>query len=289
VLTRLGLGALWLLHWLPLRALAFLGRGLGNLLFPLARERRRVCLTNLERCFPHLPRDERFRLARRHFQVFARSVLERGLLWWAPRERIVRLVRGIGMEHVIAAQHAPLILLAPHFVGLDAGWTRLTCELDMSGIYANQKDAVVNAVLLAGRTRFGRQRALARQQGVRAGLAAIKEHLPFYYLPDMDYGPRDSIFVPFFGVPAATVTGLARLARLGRARVVPCVTRMLPGGAGYEVRCFAAWDDFPGDDPVADTRRMNAFIEERVREMPEQYFWTHKRFKTRPPGEPRWY
>jgi Kdo2-lipid IVA lauroyltransferase/acyltransferase len=148
---------------------------------------------------------------------------------------------------------------------------------------------VVNAVLLAGRTRFGRQRALARQQGVRAGLAAIKEHLPFYYLPDMDYGPRDSVFVPFFGVPAATVTGLARLARLARARVVPCVTRMLPGGAGYEVRCFAAWDDFPGDDPVADTRRMNAFIEERVREMPEQYFWTHKRFKTRPPGEPRWY
>jgi Kdo2-lipid IVA lauroyltransferase/acyltransferase len=288
-MTRLALALLWLLHLLPLPALACLGRGLGALLFPLARERRRVCLTNLERCFPDMPPDERVRLAKRHFQAFGRSVLERSILWWAPRERIMRLVRVTGMEHLQSAKSAPLILLAPHFVGLDAGWTRLTCELDMSGIYANQKNAVFNAALLAGRTRFGRQRALSRQDGVRAGLAALSENLPFYYLPDMDYGPRDSVFVPFFGVPAATVTGLPRLARLARARVVPCVTRMLPGGAGYEVRCYRAWDGFPSDDPAADARRMNAFIEERVREMPEQYFWTHKRFKTRPPGEPKWY
>jgi KDO2-lipid IV(A) lauroyltransferase len=198
-------------------------------------------------------------------------------------------VRVVGLENLMAAKGSAVILLAPHFVGLDAGWTRLTCELDMSGIYSNQKDPVFNAVLLAGRTRFGRQRALSRQDGVRAGLAALKEKLPFYYLPDMDYGSRDSVFVPFFGVPAATVTGLSRLARLAGARVVPCVTRVLPGGSGYELRCYPAWEDFPTADVVADTRRMNAFIEERVREMPEQYFWTHKRFKTRPPGEPRWY
>ena len=288
-MMRLALAVMWLLHLLPLGALALLGRGLGSLLFPLARERRRVCLTNLERCFPDMPRDERTRLAKRHFQAFGRSVLERGILWWAPRERVMRLVRVIGMEHLIAAKGAPLIVLAPHFVGLDAGWSRLTCELDMSGIYANQKDPAFNAVLLAGRTRFGRQRALSRQDGVRAGLAALKENLPFYYLPDMDYGPRDSVFVPFFGVPAATVTGLPRLARLAGARVIPCVTRVLPGGEGYEVRCYPAWNDFPTGDAIADVRRMNAFIEERVREMPEQYFWTHKRFKTRPPGEPRWY
>jgi Kdo2-lipid IVA lauroyltransferase/acyltransferase len=288
-MTRLALAVLWLLHLLPLGALARIGSGLGALLFPFARERRRVCLTNLERCFPGMPARERDRLAKRHFRAFGRSVLERGILWWAPRARIMRLVRVRGLEHLDAARDAPLILLAPHFVGLDAGWTRLTCELDMSGIYANQKDPVFNAVLLAGRTRFGRQRALSRQDGVRAGLAALKERLPFYYLPDMDYGPRDSVFVPFFGVPAATVTGLPRLARLAGARVVPCVTTMLPGGAGYEVRCYPPWEDFPGDDPVADARRMNAFIEERVREMPEQYFWTHKRFKTRPPGEPGWY
>jgi KDO2-lipid IV(A) lauroyltransferase len=232
---------------------------------------------------------ERVRLAKRHFRAFGRSVLERSILWWAPRGRVMRLVQVAGMENLLAAKDGPLILLAPHFVALDAGWSRLTCELDMAGIYANQKDPVFNAVLLAGRTRFGRQRALSRQDGVRAGLAALKENLPFYYLPDMDYGARDSVFVPFFGVPAATVTGLSRLARLAGARIVPCVTRMLPGGAGYEVRCYPAWADFPGDDPIADTRRMNAFIEERVRQMPEQYFWTHKRFKTRPPGEAKWY
>ena len=147
----------------------------------------------------------------------------------------------------------------------------------------------MNRVLLAGRTRFGSQRLFSRQEGVRPALAALKEGLPFYYLPDQDYGPRDAIFVPFFGVPAATITGLSRLAMLAGAAVVPCVTRMLPDGEGYELACYPAWEDFPTEDAAADTRRMNAFIEERVREMPEQYLWTHKRFKTRPAGEARWY
>ena len=111
----------------------------------------------------------------------------------------------------------------------------------------------------------------------------------FYYLPDQDLGKRDSIFVPFFGVNTATITGLARLARLARAVVVPAVTRQLPGAQGYELRFYPAWDNFPSDDVEADTRRMNAFIEDRVREMPEQYYWVHRRFKTRPPGEPSLY
>ena len=289
MLARCVLGVMWLLHFLPLPALSRVGNAFGSVLFHLAPERRRVCLVNLSRCFPDMPERERESLAKAHFRAFARSMLEHAILWWAPRERVVRLVRVIGMENIDAVKGAPLILFAPHFVGLDAGWSRLTCDLDMSGIYANQKSRVFSAVLYAGRTRFGRQRALSRQEGVRAGLAALRENLPFYYLPDMDYGARDSAFVPFFGVPAATVTGLSRLARLAGARVVPCVTRMLPGGGGYELRCYPPWESFPTDDPIADTRRMNAFIEERVREMPEQYLWTHKRFKTRPPGEAKWY
>jgi KDO2-lipid IV(A) lauroyltransferase len=216
-------------------------------------------------------------------------VLERSILWWAPRERVMRLVRIVGLERLTALKGQSVILLAPHFVGLDAGCTRLICEINMTGIYSKQKDPVFNALLLSGRTRFGRQRAFSRQEGVRPALAALKEGIPFYYLPDLDYGPRDTIFVPFFGVPAATVTGLSRLARITGARVVPCVTRMLPGGVGYELRCHPAWENFPTADDAADARRMNAFIEERVREMPEQYFWSHKRFKTRPPGEAKWY
>jgi len=289
LLTRFALGLVWLLHFLPLSVLARIGSGLGGLFYVLGRERRNVCLTNLSRCFPDTPEKERIAIAKAHFRVLGRSVLERSILWWAPRERVTRLVRIVGLERLQALKGRPLILLAPHFVGLDAGCTRLTCEIDMAGIYSKQKNPLVNALLLLGRTRFGRQRAISRQEGVRPALAALKEGIPFYYLPDLDYGPRDAIFVPFFGVPAATITGLSRMVRLAGAHVLPCVTRMLPGGAGYEVRCMPVWEDFPSGDDSADARRLNAFVEDRVREMPEQYFWTHKRFKTRPPGEAKWY
>ncbi|OGA12981.1 MAG: lipid A biosynthesis acyltransferase [Betaproteobacteria bacterium RIFCSPLOWO2_12_FULL_63_13] len=278
-----------LLQILPLAPLARVGEAFGMLFYAFGFERRRVCLLNLERCLPQLGESERAALARRHFRAVGRSLLERAILWWSPRERITGMVRVAGLEHLRALAGRPVIVLAPHFVSLDVGFARLACEMDLAGIYANQKSAVMNRQLYSGRVRFGRQRLFSRQQGVRLALAALKEGIPFYYLPDQDYGPRDAIFVPFFGVPAATITGLSRLARLARASVVPCVTRMLPGGEGYELRCYPAWENYPSDDLVADTRRMNAFVEERVREIPEQYFWTHKRFKTRPAGEARWY
>ena len=289
MLARFGLAVMWLLHFLPLALLARLGEALGMLLFAFCFERRRVCLLNLARCLPELSAGERSALARQHFRAVGRSLLDRGILWGAPRNRIVGMVRLSGFDNLRALAGQPVILLAPHFVALDVGFARLACEIDLVSIYANQKSAVMNGMLLAGRTRFGRQRLFSRQEGVRPALAALTEGLPFYYLPDQDYGPRDAIFVPFLGVPAATITGLSRLARLAGARVVPCVTRMLPGSEGYEVTCYPAWEDFPTDDVVADTRRMNAFVVERIREMPEQYFWTHKRFKTRPEGEAKWY
>ena len=289
MLTRTGLALIWLLSLLPLSLLAAIGNGLGALLYALGRERRRVCLINLARCMPELPEQERDALARRHFKAFARAFLERAILWWAAPARVRRLVRIEGMEHFEAVRGKPLILLAPHFVGLDMGWTRLALECDMVSIYSRQKNAVFDAAMFAGRLRFGKQTLLARQAGVRPALRAMQAGLPFYYLPDMDYGRRDTIFVPFFGVNAATITGVSRLARLAGARVLPCVTRMLPGGEGYTVRFLPAWENYPGASIEADTLRMNAFVEEAVRQMPEQYLWVHKRFKTRPPGEPSWY
>ncbi len=288
LLTRIAVGLAWILHFLPLRWLARIGEGAGAALYVLGRERRNVCLVNLARCFPEMPEAERTALAKAHFRAFGRSVVDRSILWWAPRERVIRMVRAEGLERIRPHLGRSLILLAPHFVGLDAGCTRLTCEIDMAGMYARQKNRVFDALLLSGRTRFGRQRAISRQEGARAAFAAIKEGIPFYYLPDQDYGARNAIFVPFFAASAATITGLSRLARLTGARVLPCVTRMLPG-EGYELVCHPVWEDFPSGDDAADARRLNAFIEERVREMPEQYFWTHKRFKTRPPGEAKWY
>ncbi|MFA7270883.1 MAG: lipid A biosynthesis acyltransferase [Sterolibacterium sp.] len=284
-MIRLALALMWLLHWLPLSWQAVLGRGFGNLFYRFGRERRHVTLTNLRLCFPELSETQRESLARKHFVAFGRSFLERGLLWWAPPQRLQQLVQIEGFEHLKSAEGKPTILLVPHFVGLDMGWTRLTMELDMVSIYANQKNLLFNAALLKGRTRFGGSTLLSRQEGTRPALRGMRAGKPFYYLPDMDYGQRDTIFVPFFGVPTATITGLSRLARLSGALVLPVVTRMQPGGQGYVVTIGPSWQDYPGVSIEADTRRMNAFIETEVRRLPEQYLWLHKRFKTRPPGE----
>jgi len=281
---------MWLVHFLPLGLQAALGNALGALLYWLIAERRRVTRVNLAKCFPEMDAAARERLARAHFRAFTRSLVERGLLWWAPRARIERLIRVEGLEHVRALGAAPAILFVPHFVGMDAGFTRLSCELDMVGIYSRPKDARFARLLALGRGRFGDQHQVSRLEGVRVAITAMtRERRPFYYLPDQDYGPRDAIFVPFFGVPAATVPGLSRIAKLAGAKVLPCVTRMLPGGGGYVVRIEPPWADFPGADLAADTRRMNAYIERAALEMPEQYLWMHKRFKTRPPGEARFY
>jgi KDO2-lipid IV(A) lauroyltransferase len=282
-MTRVALALMWLCHWLPLPLLALLGRTFGCLLYVFGRSRRRVTLTNLRLCFPEMPETERRALACRHFQAFGRSFLERGLLWWASAERIRRIVRIEGMEHIEALQGCPVILLVPHFVGLDMGWTRLTLELNMVSIYANQKNLLFNAALYQGRMRFGDSLLLSRQEGTRRALKAMKEGMPFYYLPDMDYGQRDTIFVPFFGFPAATITGLSRLARMADAAVLPVIARM--DEDGYTVTIGAPWQGYPSASIEDDTRRMNAFIEAEVLKMPEQYFWLHKRFKTRPPGE----
>ena len=289
MLTRFALACLWLLRLLPLAALAAIGNGFGTLLYAFGHARRRVCLINLARCLPELEAGARDALARRHFQAFARAFLERAILWWGSPARIRKLVRIEGMEHFEAVRSGPLILLAPHFVGLDMGAARLMQEFDIVSIYSRQKNEIFDAVLYAGRMRFGRVTLLSRQDGVRPALRAMQAGRPFYYLPDMDYGQRDTIFVPFFGVDAATITGVSRLARLAGARVLPCITRMLPRGEGYVVRFLPAWENYPGASIEADTRRMNDFIEDLVRQMPEQYLWVHKRFKTRPPGEASWY
>lgn len=289
-MSRVAFFLMWLVHFLPLGLQAAIGNAAGALLYWLIPERRRVTRINLAKCFPQMDPAARERLARAHFRAFSRSVIEHGLLWWAPRERIARLVRVEGLEHLRALGGAPAILFVPHFAGLDAGFTRLCMELDMVGIYSRQKDARFGRLLALGRGRFGNQRQVSRQEGVRMAINAMRrERRPFYYLPDQDHGPRNAVFVPFFGVPAATVPGLSRIAKLAGAKVLPCITRMLPGGAGYVVRIEAPWEGFPTEDIEADTRRMNAHIEAVCGEIPEQYLWMHKRFKTRPAGEARFY
>jgi KDO2-lipid IV(A) lauroyltransferase len=282
---------LWLIHWLPLSVQAPIGRGIGLLLYWIIAPRRRVVNTNLRLCFPELSDSERRALAKEHFALAGRSLIERGLAWFAPEERIRRLVRIEGAETLarLIEQRQPIIMLTPHFLGLDLGGTRIAADFDCVSIYARQRDQVIDRWLYHGRSRFGSQVLLRRDESVRASIKAMKEIRPFYYLPDMDNGIEDSIFSPFFGVQAATLSALPRLTRLGGAVVITCVTRMLPGGQGYVVTLGEPWTDFPSGDVDADTRRMNACIEDLVRTMPAQYYWVHRRFKTRPPGEPKIY
>ena len=284
-LMRVGIVVLRGLALLPYGWLVRLGDALGTLLYGLAWPRRRIAQVNLALCFPHWSEAERRRIARAHFQAFTRSFLDRFILWYAPRERIVELCRLEGLQHFLEPVNAgrPVIVLAPHFVGIDAGGIRLLLEHPrLASMYARQKSAVLNDAMTRGRSRF-HGTMLLRNEGLRPAVRWLRDGGAFYFLPDMDLGARDALFVPFFGVSAATVTSVARLARLTGAIVVPLVTRMTD--RGYVGVFHPGWTDYPVDDLEAATRQMNAFIEARVLDMPEQYLWTHRRFKTRPPGE----
>ena len=209
---------------------------------------------------------------------------------WGSERQLLDLIHLEGFEHFQAAAAGghPVIVLAPHFIGLNMGGIRIAREYPgTASIYSKQKNPVLDRIFLKARTRFGDPYLVSRQDGLRSVIRVIKTGKPFYFLPDMDFGIRDAIFSPFFGVPTATITALPRLVKLTGARVVPVITYQV--GDGYVARIYPAWENYPTGDLEADVRRMNAFIEDRVREMPEQYFWAHKRFKTRPPGEPNPY
>ncbi len=286
--SYLGLLALWLIHFLPMSWIGAIGAGLGSVLYRFGRGR--VTRINLGLCFPRMSERERYELGLRHFKMLGRNAVELSIMVWGSEEQLLRLVRHEGLDHLrhAADRGEPVIILAPHFIGLNMGGIRVAYECPGSAsIYSRQKNPVLDRIFLRARTRFGNPVLVSRQEGLRAVIRVIRSGKALYFLPDMDFGPRDSIFSPFFGVPAATVTALPRLAKITGAKVIPVITRQ--EGDGYVARFYPPWENYPTGDLEADVRRMNAFIEERVLEMPEQYFWAHKRFKTRPPGEPNPY
>lgn len=289
MMVRLGVFILWLVHFLPFRVIVALGNGLGILLHAVGKERRQVALINLRLCFPEMKEEAREKLVRAHFKMFARGALERTVLWWGSAERIRKLIRVEGIEHFEAIKNKSSILLTPHFVGMDAGGQWIAQETDTVCMYARQKNVYLTELLLKKRARFRHQYLFSRQQGLRPILKGMREGHPFIYPPDQDQGVRDGAFIPFFGVPAATMTSMSRIAQMTGAKLVPSITRVLPGGAGYVLTFYPAWENYPSGDDLADARRMNEFIEQRILEMPEQYFWLHKRFKTRPEGEAGFY
>jgi len=284
MMSQLGILFMRLIALWPLAWVRGLGTVLGVVLWWLVWPRRKVVLANLALCFPQWSAQERKRVARQVFILVAQSWLDRGWLWHGNPDLVRRRLVVAGAVGELAG-NAPTILFAPHFVGLDAGLTALTQQVPrpFCGVYTNQSNQVLDAWILQGRNRFGAVRALRRSDGVRELVSSLRAGELMYLLPDMNFGPEESIFVPFYGIPAATVPSLSRFARLGRAKVVPIVTRLTPGG--YEVQVLPAWGNFPTGDVPADTARMNAELQTYIDRMPAQYYWVHKRFKTRPPGQ----
>jgi Kdo2-lipid IVA lauroyltransferase/acyltransferase len=289
--ARLALALLWLIHLLPFALQAALGRAVGMLLFRLAGSRRRIALRNLQLCLPELDEARRTAIAREHFQWLARSLLERGLLWYAPVDRIRQLIHVEGDVGLADRSERPVMWLVPHFVALDVAGasTQLFQKRLVGSIYQRQSNGVFDAAVRKGRLRFNQGEVFSRHETARPLMRAIRKGYAFFNLPDMDFGPRDAAFVPFFGVSAATLLAPSRMARAMNMIVQPVVAEILPGGQGYRVRFLPAWAGYPSDDDEADARRMNAWIEEEVRRNPAQYLWVHKRFKTRPQGEPSFY
>ena len=281
------LGLLWLLQALPLGLQAALGRGLGGLLHVLARGRRRVALRNVELCLPDLSLAARQRLVREHFGWLARSLLERGLLWYAKPARLKTLIQVEGDVGFAERSDKPVMWLVPHFVALDVAGvaTQLYQGRQVASIYQAQSNAVFDKAMRRGRLRFGLGEVFARSERALPLVRAIRRGAVFFNLPDMDFGARDAAFVPFFEVPAATLLAPARMARALGMTVQPVLAEILPGGAGYRVRFLPPWLDFPGDDDIAAAARINRWIADEIRRNPAQYLWVHKRFKTRPPDE----
>ncbi|WP_394561151.1 lipid A biosynthesis lauroyl acyltransferase [Aquipseudomonas alcaligenes] len=287
----LGLGLLWLIVQLPYRVLLVLGRGLGALMYRVAGSRRHIARRNLELCFPQLSEAERERLLRDNFASTGIAFFEMAMSWWWPKARLAKLAHIEGLEHLQQAQQEGqgVILMALHFTTLEIGAALLGQRQTIDGMYREHKNPLFDFVQRRGRERHNQDASAIEREDIRAMLKVLRAGRAIWYAPDQDYGPKQSIFVPLFGVTAATVTATTKFARLGKARVVPFTQERLADGSGYRLVVHPPLTDFPGESEEADCLRINQWIEQAVSACPAQYLWAHRRFKTRPEGEPRLY
>ncbi len=292
--TWLGIGLLTVLGKLPYPLVARFGEGLGSLLYLFPSGRREVVRANLRLAFPDKSDAEIAQLSRQSFRSVFRSFAERGIFWTGSEAQMRRWVQIDDQANLVALDGEPHILVTLHLSGVEAGAIRLTIYLrdhvgrSGASLYTKQKNALFDGFLKQARGRFGAN-MIARNDSVRDIIRCLKKGEALQLISDMDFGERDSEFVPFFGAQALTLTSVSRLARLTGAKVVPMYTEQLPDYRGYVLRILPAWDSYPGESVTGDTRRMNAFFEDCIRPRIAEYYWVHKRFKHRPPGEPEIY
>lgn len=285
-----GVGVIWLIARLPFRWLMRLGRLAGRLALHLNRERRRIAATNIALCFPELDPASQQALVRANLCDVGMMLVEFALGWMGSRRAIGRVpVTVEGLEHLQAARDAGrgVLLVGGHFSHLELCARLVSQRIRIAGMYRRMDSDVFEFAVL--RARLDYADAMFDKDDIRGTVKYMKAGGTVWYAPDQDMRSKDNVFVPFFGVPAATITATHHLARLSNAVVIPFFHRRLPGDTGYALRLGAPLEGIPSNDAAADTARVNAQIEQMVREAPEQYLWVHKRFKTRPPGEPKLY
>jgi len=285
--AKLAIGLLKLFALLPYGFVARLGDGLGWLLYQIPSRRKRTVHTNLKLCFPDWSDERREDVAQKHFRHAIRSYLERSVQWFGSAKKLEKLIQLDSAIDLTDPDLPPTLFLGFHFVGIEAGSIFLNYSLkrQCGSLYQPMSNQELEAVAKAARARFGADMA-SRADSARIVLRWLRERKPVMLGADMDYGARNSTFVPFFGVPTCTLTAVGRLAKVGHAQVVPFIGEVLPNYKGYRLKVFKPWENYPSGDDDVDARRMNEFLEEQIPLIPEQYYWVHKRFKTRPPGVP---
>ena len=282
-----GFGLSLLMTLLPYPLIIRLGRPLGRFLKRRTPKRVHITRVNLKKCFPEMAESDREVLLNSSFENIGIGVLEAAMAWWWPSWRLKRLVRFKGMENLECDQG--VILLALHFTTIELAGRLVAMRHSIDAIYREHRNPVYEYMQRRQRLKYDPDGLLLRRRDVRGMLQSLRSGRAIWYAPDQDYGIKQGVFVPFFGIPAATVTATSRYAALGRARVVPVTAQRLPGSMGYEIQFWPVWEGYPTNDLLGDTIRVNAFAEARVREAPENYLWLHRRFKNRPEGEKDFY
>jgi KDO2-lipid IV(A) lauroyltransferase len=283
----LSIAVLRILVALPYKALVRFGYGLGSLMTLIPSERNRVVQTNLTLCFPELNAQKINGLRKLHWRLLGRSLVEKSIIWLGTKKQLAQMIEV--QSEVDLSDRQPRILVNMHFVGIEGsiilsalaqekGWPRT------SGFFQRMKNPFFNKKIIAWRNRFGGN-SIDRQGNTIALIREIRKGSFIIIAPDIDLGLKDSTFVPFFNIQTNTITAVSRLAKITGAQVCMMITTLKPNGLGYICNISRPLENFPSDDPVVDTARLNQIFEAEIRLRPAEYYWVHKRFKNRPSNE----
>ena len=283
-------GLLWLMAQLPWKFCMGAGRALGSLIWLVLRpNRKRVLMTNIRLCFPELSEEDQEKLARQHIHAAGQGILEVALAWWARDSKLRPLAHVSGLEHLerARAEGKGVILLSAHFTSLEMGGRMLGFYSPFHVVYRSNENPFTEYLLKRNRDKHSDM--AIDKRNIKQMVRSLRSDNVVWYAPDQDMISKDPLFAPFMGIMTATNTATSRLAKISRAPVVPYAIFRRKDGKGYDLEFQPAMEGFPSGDDLEDATRINRIFEEWIRRQPEDYFWFHRRFKQRPPGEPDLY